>query len=147
MPRHELPQPVEDTRRAIVRAAVACDYEALADIARRDTTGFSYSFGESGAPAEFWRKAEARGEDVLRTLVEVLRLPFATRTLNETTQYVWPSAYGYERWAEVPPADREALLRVYSGDDLRRFEQFGSYLGHRVGIGEAGEWMFFVAGD
>ena len=147
VPDQELPGPVADTRRSIVRAAVACDYEALAQIASMGTGGFSYSFGETGAPAEFWQRAEARGERVLRALVEVLRMPFASRTLNEATQYVWPSAHNYERWADVPHADREALSRLYDEDRLRAFQQFGSYTGHRVGIDGAGAWMFFVAGD
>ena len=147
LPPQELPEPVQETRRAIVRAAGACDYEGLAQLALTGTGGFSYSFGESGAPADFWRRAEAAGDPVLRTLVEILRLPVGIRSLNESTQYVWPSAYAYERWAEVPPADREALLRVYDHADLRGFEQFGSYSGYRVGIDGAGDWSFFLAGD
>lgn len=63
------------------------------------------------------------------------------------TQYVWPSAYAYERWDDVPSAEREDLGRLYGDEDLLRFDQFGSYLGERVGITEGGDWTFFVGGD
>jgi len=36
---------------------------------------------------------------------------------------------------------------MYGQEDLRRFEQFGSYVGDRVGIAGSGDWIFFVGGD
>ncbi|MDQ4098319.1 MAG: hypothetical protein M3144_10690, partial [Actinomycetota bacterium] len=146
-PAPELPGPVAATRNAILHAAAACDYKALAELALAGEGPFTYSFGDRGAPAEFWQHAEARGEDALATLVELLSLPFATRATDGTMQYLWPSAYAYERWADVPAAHREALRRLYDEDDLRRFQEFGTYSGHRVGITEAGDWLFFVGGD
>ena len=143
----ELPQPVEATRAAIIRAAIACDYETLTDIADRGTGGFTYSFGASGRPAEFWRGLERDGEPVLRTLVELLRLPFATRTVSGSVQYVWPSAYAYDDWADVPASDRQALRGIYTADDLEEFARFGSYAGYRVGMTGTGDWQFFIAGD
>lgn len=108
---------------------------------------FTYSFGLEGAPAQYWQEQEARGEPVLRRLVEVLDLPFATRPVDGSVQYVWPSAFAYERWDEVPADVVASLRRVFSGDELRQFEQFGSYVGYRVGITDGGDWLFFVAGD
>jgi hypothetical protein len=143
----ELPAPVAATRQAIVAAAVACDYEALADLALGGDRQFTYSFGERGEPAAFWQQAEDAGEPVLRRLVQLLGTAHASRQVEATTQYLWPSAFRYERWDDVPAADREALRSVYGEEDLRRFAQFGSYAGHRVGIAGSGEWIFFVAGD
>jgi hypothetical protein len=37
------------------------------------------------------------------------------------------------------PQDRE--------EDFERFEQFGGYLGYRIGITADGGWRFFVSGD
>jgi len=146
-PQAELPQAVAATRTAISRAAKAYDYDELAALALAGDSQFTYSFGSRGAPAAFWRDAEAAGRAPLRTLIEILDAPFASRPVEAGTQYVWPSAYAYERWDDVPSAEREDLGRLYGDEDLLRFDQFGSYLGERVGITEGGDWTFFVGGD
>ena len=143
----ELPEPVSTTRMAIIDAARACDYDRLAELALAGDSTFTYSFGGGGRPAAFWREAEAAGQAPLRTLVELLDGPSATRGSGGTTQYLWPAAYAFERWEDVPASAREDLRRMYGDDDLLRFEQFGSYVGHRVGITESGDWIFFVGGD
>lgn len=145
-PQPALPPSVADMRASIVEAATHCDYRELARLAMAGDTTFTYSFGDHGDPAEFWRRLESRGEPVLSILVELLERPFSTRTVGGTTQYLWPSAYGYESWSDVPKAEQEVLRPLYSDEDLRRFEQFGSYAGYRVGI-VPGDWIFFVAGD
>ncbi len=145
--RPELPEAVSATRMAIIEAARACDYDKLAQLARAGDSPFTYSFGGGGRPAAFWREAEAAGQAPLRMLVELLDGPAAIREAGGTTQYLWPAAYAFERWEDVPASAREDLRRMYGDDDLRRFEQFGSYVGHRVGITENGDWIFFVGGD
>lgn len=62
-------------------------------------------------------------------------------------RYVWPSAFAYDSWDEVPEVDREALRPLYGDDDLESFDRFGGYIGHRVVIREDGTWTAFVAGD
>lgn len=143
----DLPEAVSTMRMAIIDAARACDYEKLAALALAGDSSFTYSFGGDGSPAAFWRQAEAAGQAPLRTLVELLDGPPATRDTAGTTQYLWPVAYAFERWDDVPPSARQELRRIYGDDDLRRFQQFGSYVGHRVGITESGDWIFFVGGD
>lgn len=148
-PGARLPTPVGATHSAIIRAAIACDYATLADIAAAGSRPFTYSFGQQGAPApaEFWRQAEQRGEPALRMLVEILRLPYATRQVEDSTHFLWPSAFGFGRWRDVPVEDREALRGVYSEAELMQFEEFGAYVGRRVGIEDTGEWLFYVSGD
>ena len=143
----ELPPAVSNTRMAIIDAARACDYDKLAQLALAGDGTFTYSFGGGGRPAAFWKEAEAAGQAPLRLLVELLDGPSATRDAGGTTQYLWPAAYAFERWDDVPASAREDLRRMYGEDDLRRFAQFGSYAGHRVGITESGDWVFFVGGD
>ena len=46
-----------------------------------------------------------------------------------------------------PPADMEALLTVYTQEELDQSAEFGAYALWRIGITETGEWRFFVAGD
>lgn len=144
-PQPELPDPVAAMRQSIVAAAARCDYEELARLAQADGQ-FTYSFGGGEDPAGYWRRTESDGEPVMAILVELLERPFATRTADGSTQYLWPSAYVYESWAGVPKEDREALRPLYGDEDFRRFEQFGSYAGYRVGI-SGDDWLFFVGGD
>lgn len=140
----DLPTPVADRRAAILTAALACDIDGLV---AQTAPGFTASFG-GGEPAEIWSEGEAAGDGPLRFMVEVLRTDFAVReTEDEGKFYVWPAAFAYESWDDVPEADREALLAFYDEDDLADFESFGGYIGYRVGIHETGAWRSFVAGD
>jgi len=138
LPVQELPEPVADKRQAIARAAVACDYEELEELAA--VGRFTFSYGGSGSAADFWRDEEKAGRDVLATLVRLLELPHAR---NEAGFYAWPSAY-----SEQPsPRDWKRLEGIYDDEMIASFRRNGSYLGHRIGITPQGEWQFFVAGD
>lgn len=139
-----LPEPVVRTRTAIAEAAVDCDYTQLAALAGED---FSYSFGADGDPVGHWRRGEASGAEPLRYLVELLRRPYGTVRPPEGSQYVWPSAFAYDDWADVPEEDREALKPLYDEEDFANYAQFGGYTGYRVGIDGGGDWLFFIAGD
>ena len=141
----DLPAPVAEMRRSIVAAAAGCDFARLAALARPGT--FSYSFGQRGDPAAAWRTQEAGDTPVLRILAELLDRPFASRPAGSQTQYVWPRAYGYDRWSEVPTEARAELAPLYGPSDFENFEKFGSYSGYRVGITAAGDWQFFIGGD
>ena len=145
-PQPGLPPGVAATRASIVEAAAQCNYQELARLARAGGTPFTYSFGGGDDPAAYWQRLESNGEPVLSILVELLDRSFGSRTAGGATQYVWPAAYSYERWGDVPERERDALRPIYGDDDFRRFEQFGSYAGYQVGI-TSGDWMFFVAGD
>lgn len=145
-PQPGLPPEVAATRASILEAATQCNYQELARLARAGGTPFTYSFGGGNDPAAYWQRLESNGEPVLLILVELLDRPFASRSAGEATQHVWPSAYSYERWGDVPEREREALRPIYGDDDFGRFEQFGSYAGYRVGI-TSGGWIFFVGGD
>jgi hypothetical protein len=140
-----LPADVATTRAAIAAAARACDYAALEALAHGGERPFTYSFGGGDSPGRFWQAEEERGERPLWTLVEVLRRQF--RELPEVGQHVWPAAFGYDDWSSVPQDARDELSGLYGPRELSGFEQFGAYVGYRVGIGADGEWLFFVAGD
>lgn len=146
-PQPALPEQVAATRRAIIDAATRCDYARLAELASTGQRAFTASFGGAEDVASTWRQAEATDQQPLRYLVGLLDAPHAERTVQETTQFLWPSAYAAERWADVAPAAREALRPLYDDEDFSTFERFGSYVGYRIGIARDGEWLFFVAGD
>lgn len=141
-----LPLPVEERRHMIVEAAVACDYDRLAGLTADQ---FTYSFGVSDDFAGFLREREADGGEQapLRYLTGMLDRPYGTIETEEETLYVWPSAFAYDSWDDVPAEDREALKPLYDEEDFAFFEQFGGYIGYRIGITAEGEWRFFVAGD
>lgn len=137
-----LPGPVAEKKEAIVDAAQALDYDRLETLL--DPKTFTYSFGAGGDPIGYWRRLQEQGEvpilgDYLPT---VLAMPWA----KQGPLFVWPSAHAKEpaQWTEE---DRKALEQLYTKEEIRRFEQAGSYLGWRAGIRKNGTWLFFVAGD
>lgn len=143
----DLPEPVAAKRAAIVAAAVACDYEALAAL-----TGdpFTYSFGGGDDPAGYWRGLES-SKDVttppLGAMVRLLDLRYGINDAGDVAYYVWPAAFSHNSWSAVPQVDKEALRVLYGDKDLSSFAQFGGYIGYRVSITSKGEWNAFVAGD
>jgi hypothetical protein len=138
-----LPEQVAQARTAIAAAAIACDYETLEALASPD---LNTSFGGGGFDnLPDW---EAAGTyPALALLVKVFDTPYAVQHIEGVDWYVWPSAFAYDTWEEIPEADLEALLEVYTQEELDQIATFGSYAGWRIGITEEGDWRFFVAGD
>lgn len=122
-------------------AAVRCDYAALARIASESTTGFRFGFGPEKDAAAYWRRLEeVHQEPVLRRMVQVLGLAF----VHQQGAYAWPSA---RRETGPTAADLKALEGVYPPEQLEGFRKQGSYLGLRLAITDAGEWLFATCGD
>lgn len=136
-----LPAAVEETRLALLEAAQAGDYDALAALAG---PGFRYTFGGpvEGGPAAYWRELEQSGDaQPLDALATILELPYV---LSRGT-YVWPWAYAVADLADLSEHER-ALLAPLGGPSAL-FAPGTGYLGWRAGIAPDGTWMFFVAGD
>ena len=145
-----LPAAVAELRSAVYEAARSCDWQALQDLVA-NPAGFSYSFGESGDPVAYWQRMELLHYQPMRFIAEILRRPFgAFEGPSGPVVYAWPSAYTYGSWAEVPEAEREVLLPLYDDLDFAAFEEFGGYLGFRVGITADGDlviWIYAIEGD
>lgn len=139
-----LPDQVADARQAIAEAAIACDYATLESLASPDLVT---SFG--GVGFENIRMWEEDGTyPAMALLVGLLDTPHAFEDYDGLPRhYYWPSAFVYDSWDAIPPADVEALLTVYTQEELDQAAAFGSYALWRIGITESGEWRFFVAGD
>jgi hypothetical protein len=137
-PRAPLPAPVESMRRRIVAAAVACDYKALATLAREKGAEFTFD-SETDLEAAF-REREKKGEPVLRLLVRLLNLPHA----QLDTLYAWPSVFS----PQATPEDWKALEGVYTPAQVAEFRanQEG-YDGIRTGIDASGDWQFVYTGE
>lgn len=138
----DLPAEVAQTHDAIVRAARAFDYDALADLL--DPSTFTYSFGDRDDPTGYWRQLEESGH--VPILGDIMPLVLTGPFGRTGDTYVWPRASATEpaRWTE---ADRESLRAFQSDEDIARFMSFGSYTGWRAGIREDGVWLYFVSGD
>jgi hypothetical protein len=139
-----LPDQVADMRLAIIEAAIACDYATLEALAGPD---MSTSFGGGGV--ENIRQWEEDGTyPATALIVELFGTPYAFEDYEGLPRhYYWPSAFVYDSWDEIPPAEMEALLSVYTQEELDQAAEFGSYALWRIGVTETGEWRFFIAGD
>jgi hypothetical protein len=138
-----LPDPVARKRAAVLAAARAHDYDALAGLA--DKRQFTYTYGgpQPGGPAGFWRRsAQSGGRDPVEILAAVLELPYT----REQQIYVWPFAYDRDP-ASLTPAERRQLAPIATEREIDIWAEAGSYYGWRAGITGDGRWIFFVAGD
>ena len=135
-----LPPPVESMRRRIVAAAVACDYVALAVLARENGSRFSFSTYSisSDDPAAFWRKRESYGEPVLARLVKVLQLPHAQRE----DRYIWPALSLHPA---VTPEDVKVIGQLFPADEIAAViaDPYASkdYQGTTLVILANGDWL------
>jgi hypothetical protein len=129
---------VRATRAALLDAARADDWDAVGALIPSDTL-FTSNYGGDDDHVAHYRSLD---EDVLAEVVMLLEGDFAQ--LDDIA--VWPELY-----ARVPFAfgadERAALETRYGASALEEWEAAGTYLGWRIGITDAGEWIFFVAGD
>jgi hypothetical protein len=145
-PLDDLTPAAAETRRALLAAAETGDWDAIAGLIPEDTLFTSNFSGETDHIA-YYRGVE-RGaerdlnEDLTDELGALLRGPFTQ--LDDI--FVWPALHARVPF-EVADGERAALEERYGADLLAQWEAAGSYLGWRVGITEAGAWLFFVAGD
>lgn len=141
-----LPDEVAAMRMAIFRAAMACDYATLGELANGGATPFEASFGGGDVP-EFWMELEIRGAAVLAAMARHLNLAYT----ELDGLYLWPSAMADLTSPDgdgLSDTDYAALLELYSPGELQEmFDVLGGYVGWRHGVDPAGEWRFFLAGD
>jgi hypothetical protein len=130
------------TRAAIITAANARDYVALAALIPDSVFTFSYGSGDSAI--DYWKDLEAAGETPLETMAGLLAL----RHTRARDIYVWPWAYDRDP-ANLTSAQKDALAGAGAAtrEQLDQMGELGHYLGWRVGIRRDGTWVFFVAGD
>lgn len=137
-----LPPAVDRTRRRLLAAARAHDWEALRRIIGDQPIRYSFGSDVPGGPIAFWKRAEARGGTPLETLAAILRLPY---TLSHGV-YFWPFAYTTPP-AELTPYEVKLLSSYATPVDVRKWKSFGGYFGYRAGIAPDGRWQLYVSGD
>lgn len=145
-----LPQAVADARSAVIKAALECDYETLATMARASEFGFIFGDGDEGDPIEYWKNLRGGEYQALEYLVTVLNMSFGYKETQFETDvytpvYVWPAVFGEEE--EPTDADWDELKALYSDEEIAQMRATGFYGGWRTAFTEDGQWVFFVAGD
>jgi hypothetical protein len=139
----ELPAAVQRTRAALIDAAAASDYDALAGLIPE--SGFTYTYGGPfpGGPTAYWKQiAQESDPSPFAVLKLLLGMPYTKVGDN----YVWPFAYDRDP-ASLTDAELDMVSRVASPQEIQLWQESGHYLGWRVGIRSDGTWIFFVAGD
>jgi hypothetical protein len=138
-----LPDPVTTTREAILAAARAADWEHQLR-ALIPEEGFTFSFGGERDPIAYWRKLESVGH--VPVIGDILPMVLGTDPGPVRGGYIWP-AQAAEDPADWDQDDLAALRRIHADEDIRSFQEAGTYLGWRVEIARDGTWTAFVAGD
>jgi hypothetical protein len=144
----ELPQAVADLRYQIYEATRGCYWDQIA--ALLDPATFSYSFGEDGDPIGFWQRMEFLHYEPTLYIAGLLARPYGMMPDAAQPIFAWPSAHAYGDWDAVPEAEKQALRPLYGDLDFGFFEEFGGYLGYRMGItldGDQAQWIYAITGD
>jgi hypothetical protein len=131
--RAALPDPVAETRAAILEAVDDGDYEALRPLIQRDTF-----LSDDPDPIAGWKR---QGDKPLRTMGVLLRMPNQVRETNEGTLYQWPRFGPDSTPDDMTPEEEKALRGVDVRDPI--LPEVG-YTAPRLGILADGTWWFFV---
>jgi|GEM_PF-373876 len=145
----DLPPAVADLRYQVYEAVRGCYWDQLRDLAA-GAGDFSYSFGDDGDPIGYWQRMEFLHYQPMLYIAGMLARPFGVLQNGELPIYAWPSAHTYASWAEVPEAEKQALRPLYGDLDFGFYEEFGGYLGYRMGItldGDWAQWVYAISGD
>jgi hypothetical protein len=137
-----LPPAVDRTRRRLLAAARAHDWDALRRIIGDRPLRYSFGPEVAGGPIAFWKRAESRGGRPIETLARILELPY---TLSHGIYY-WPFAYTTPPEA-LSPYEVRLLSSYATKADVAKWKSFGGYFGYRAGIAPDGAWQLYVSGD
>jgi hypothetical protein len=142
-----LPEAVEMMRLEIIGAARDCDIDRLASLALGGPTEFFYGIGYIGDPREFWRQAEAEGEEPMRLLVCLFALVVesAHPADDGLALFIWPDA-ATVAWSDIPPHNKGELRECIGDERYNSADLHSEYLGPRITIDESGDWVSFVLG-
>ena len=136
----EVPDPVAQTRAAILAAAKARNYEALEQVIDAEVFLSDSGFGVDPVPG--WR---AQGTVPLETMEVLLGLPHTVEETGEGTLYRWPRFTSNSHPDEISRPERDALVALLGEDGLRTaFSADYGYVAPRLGILADGTWWFFV---
>ncbi len=146
----QLPEAVREKRDALLAAAAAGDFDAVAAILNDQPGGPpNTSFGAPDDPVEYLRTAGEGGEpEILAILANVLSANFAALDGGDgSVLYVWPSLAVMDDITEVPPAQEVEGIRLIGTERFRDMQSLGYWLDWRLFMSSTGDVQAFVAGD
>jgi hypothetical protein len=136
----ELPDPVGQTRAAILAAASAGDYDALGQVV--DPEVFLSDAGFGVDPVPHWRD---QGAGPLEAMAALLAMTHTVRETNEGTLFQWPRFTADSDPDDMSAAERDALTMLLGERGLERaFQSETGYIAPRLGILDDGTWWSFV---
>ncbi|HEX6331753.1 MAG TPA: hypothetical protein VF129_10785 [Actinomycetota bacterium] len=137
----DLPPDVAVTAQRVLEAARARDVDALAELVNPER--FSYNFGAVGDPVAAWREDPS----VLDPIAQILALPYTIEKIEGSTDYVWPYLMEDGALDDISGQERADLHSLGLTDEhIVEMQEFGGYLGPRLGIDETGAWRYYVTG-
>ncbi len=135
-----VPDPVTETRAAILAAATAQDYDALESLV--DPAVFLSDAGFGTDPVAQWRD---QGTAPLDAMAALLALPHTVRETNEGTLYQWPRFTADSDPEDMSSAERDVLTELLGERGLETALQSETgYVAPRLGVLADGTWWFFV---
>ena len=135
-----VPDPVTETRAAILAAATAQDYDALESLV--DPAVFLSDAGFGTDPVAQWRD---QGTAPLDAMAALLALPHTVRETNEGTLYQWPRFTADSDPEDMSSAERDVLTELLGERGLETaFQSETGYVAPRLGVLADGTWWFFV---
>jgi hypothetical protein len=135
--RAALPDPVAETRAAILEAADDGDYDALRPLIQRRIFR-----SDDTDPVAGWKRL---GDKPLRTMGVLLRMSRQVRATNEGTLYEWPRFGPNSEPGDMTADERKQLRQVMTEAEVADaiLPEVG-YTAPRLGILADGTWWFFV---
>lgn len=135
-----LPPAVEEKIEAIKSAATTKNYQLLAKETSKEN--FIFSFGGETDPVEYW---QSYVPDIFTIIYNLFASDYSVKETNNGKLYTWPALSDYH-----PNEWTTDLLKNIHPDlitNLEDFQNYGGYIGYRLGITDKGEWTFLIAGD
>jgi len=128
----DLPEEVRDTIERAVQAAWACDFARFVRIGEEGRKGFGGPTGFPEDMATVWRGLDPC-EGIARNLVDIFTKDF--KEVDGQTHHVYPFA------DRSTPLGIEGVVYLWPAEATSP-----RYFGHRLGIHEDGDWLFFAKG-
>jgi hypothetical protein len=145
---NRLPVNVAEMREAILAAALSGDIKEL--LIPIQWNELPPDFGEKPVKETLsdWQKQshDGSGREMLALLANILSGPYAVRRQGADVEnakiFIWPAVAELPLDKLTPPLE-VALLRIASGDEVKRMKKAGRYDGYGLAIGADGTWHAF----
>ncbi|WP_342642968.1 hypothetical protein [Rhodoligotrophos ferricapiens] len=145
-----LPQPVAETRRAMIEAATSGSLEQLAAVfsARNEVLPELQNVPVRD-PVAYWRSIsiDGTGREILAEVLKVLRSGYVHVNVGQPDEtFIWPyhAVYPTDR---LNPQQQVELYTLMRPQEVRELDPAEGYTGYRIGIAPNGSVRYFKLAD